>query len=281
MIDDLDLSLAAMLAGEALPASELANATITFAAPDKDWRAQGTGLELDVYLYKLLENRELRSLARRRRREPDGTVTDEQFPIRTECSYLITAWDKESTDSPAKREQLEHRLLGQVLYVLWRNPTIPRKYLLGVLANTQEIDPPVVSAQSDDLAVVPDFWTGLETYLRPAVTCRITLSLDLKLDVTGPMVRALDIRCNGDELFTIGGTVRTALPGSDLVAGCWIRVDELGRVSVTDEEGRFLVDGIAPGGYTLRARAVGFQEGVLPVTVPQPNGNYDLTLSPL
>ena len=61
MIEDLDTSLENMLKGEAVPGSELDQATISFAAPDKDWREKGASLELDIYLYRLLERRELRS----------------------------------------------------------------------------------------------------------------------------------------------------------------------------------------------------------------------------
>jgi len=187
LIRDLDTSLRRMLVGEAVPASELATATISFAVPDKDWRGQGTGLDLDVYLYRVIDNRELRSNAHRPVYNVDGSVTSEIFPSRIECSYIISAWNK-ATPIPGQENELqEHRLLSQVFYVLWRNPTMPSKYLVGLLANA-EIALPLVAGESEDMAAKPDFWSAIDSYVRPAITCRVTIALDLDLDVTGPMM---------------------------------------------------------------------------------------------
>ena len=51
LISDLDTSLKAMLTGEATPGSALAGASISFAAPTQTWQGQGTGMQVDAYLY--------------------------------------------------------------------------------------------------------------------------------------------------------------------------------------------------------------------------------------
>ena len=72
MISDLDQTLQRLLAGEAAAGSELATATILFAAPDKDWRAKASGLVLNIYLCRITENRDLRSGERRVTRGADA-----------------------------------------------------------------------------------------------------------------------------------------------------------------------------------------------------------------
>lgn len=282
MISDLDQTLQRLLTGEAAAGSELATATILFAAPDKDWRAKASGLVLNIYLCRITENRDLRSGERRATRGADGLVTVEPPPARIDCHYLLTAWNMAAPTPGAEREPQEHRLLSQALYVLLRNPSVPRVYLNGLLA-PQEIEPPLLSAQVEDsTANSPDFWSALGTYVRPAIVCRATLALDLRRDVTGPMVTSIVARTGeGDELVTIGGLVRSSGPPPHGVANAWVRVDETGRVCTTDAEGAFRVEGLRPGSYTLSVRATGFHEAVRSVIVPAPDGIYNVTISPL
>ena len=166
MIEDLDASLKAMLAGEAAAGSTLATAGISFAAPDPTWQGQGSGLQVDIYLYRVMDNRELRSNQRTTVLNPDGSVTTSLFPARVECSYIITAWEKGSDVAGIDKEISEHALLGEVLYVLWRNPVLPGEYLAGSLVNP-ELPLPVIAAESEDMAAKPDFWSALDTYVRP------------------------------------------------------------------------------------------------------------------
>jgi hypothetical protein len=278
MIQDLDISFEAFLTGEATPGSELAGATISFAVPDKDWRAVGTGLELDVYLYRIAENRELRSNERRRVNNPDGSMTVIDFPVRVECTYLITAWNKAAEIPGLEKEKQEHRLLSQVLRVLFRNPTLPRPYLSGLIASP-ELDLPMISAQAGDDGASPDFWSGLETYVRPSIHCRITLEMPLGLEATGMPVTTIAAHVGGEQVFVIGGTVRNdALPSRPPIADAWIRLDPGGRIFTTDRQGRFVIEGVPAGNHTLTVRAVGFQQGTRAITVP--DGPYDLFLVP-
>jgi hypothetical protein len=283
VIKDLSLSLKAMLTGEAALGSELAAATISLGAPDADWRSKGSGLMLDVYLYQVSENRELRTNERRIRPNADGTVTVERAPSRVECAYVVSAWSFATVNGgTAEPEEQEQRLLSQALAVLLRNPEMPRNYLVGLAI--QEIDLPVVTAQpGSGIGTSGDYWSSFETHLRPAIDCRVTVALDLKQDVTGPMVTTARVQYAPDEaLYLIGGIVRSSTASAP-IAGAWVRAGETGRTVVTDDLGRFVVDRVAGGPLTLAARAVGYQEGTPRlVTVPQePDGLYDLTLTPL
>jgi hypothetical protein len=280
MIRDLDTSLKSMLKGEAPAGSELAGANISFAAPDKTWQGQGKGLDLDVYMYRLLDNRELRSNDRRLTYNGDGTVTEELFPARIECSYIISAWNK-SADIPGLEKELqEHRLMSQVLYVLWRNPTMPPQYLVGLLSNA-EIALPMVAAENEDMAAKPDFWSALEVYVKPAITCRITIAMYLKLNDTGPIVTSTQTNVVTDQtIYAIGGTVRNANAPATTIPQAWVRLDASPRTYATDNQGNFIIDQIIPGLHVLTVRAVGFKEGTRQIRVPDPTGIYDVSLTP-
>lgn len=283
MIKDLSLSLKALLSGEAPLGSELKSATISLGAPNAAWRGHGSGLVLDVYLYQVTENRELRTTERRVRPNGDGTVTVEQAPARVECAYVLSAWNFATGGAgTAEPEEQEQRLLGQALAVLMRNPVVPRNRLVGLAA--QSIDLPMVTAQpGTGIGTSGDYWGSFETYLRPTVDCRVTLALDLRQDVTGPMVTTAQVTyAPGERRYAIGGVVRTSTLPSTGVPDAWVRVAETGATAVTDALGRFVLDRQPEGPATLTARAAGFQVGAPTVVqVPSSDGVYDLTLTPL
>ncbi len=285
MIEDLDASLKAMLAGEAAAGSGLATAGISFGAPDPAWQGQGSGLQVNVYLYRVIDNRELRSNQRSTVRNPDGSVTTSVFPARVECSYAITVWEKGSDVAGLEKELAEHALLGQVLTVLWRNPVIPAGYLAGSLANA-ELPPPVIAAESEDMAAKPDFWSALDTYVRPAITCRITLAVDLNNDVSGPPATTISTSLRrsgapgGDGLVQIGGVIRNAAVRDQTIPDAWILLDASVTV-VSDAAGAFLLSSVSPGPHRLTVRAVGFAQGGRTFSVPDPSGSYDVSLTPL
>jgi hypothetical protein len=294
VIKDLDLSLKAFIQGEATPGSELSKAFLSVGSPTANWQKSTApisgGLAVNLYLYRTLENTELRSNEPRILRNPDGTTSFQQAPHRIECSYLVTAWNFANNPGGPEPEQLEHRVLSQIFFVLLRNPTMPRKYLTGSLATqaaigegatAQEIDLPIVSARSDDLGGADsDFWTSMGAFLRPSINCKLTLAMDLSQAVSASM--ATTVQSNlviGDQLTMIGGTVRD--PGSNPIPNAWVVVDNQQTLLVTDANGQFLIDRITTGPHLLTVRAVGFQDATRAISVPQPTGEYDITLTPL
>jgi hypothetical protein len=286
MIDDLDASLKAMLSGEATPGSTLATADISFAVPDDTWQSQGSGMQVDVYLYRILDNRELRSNQRSIVMNPDGSVTTQLFPARIECSYIITAWEKGSEVAGIDKEPSEHALLSQILYILWRNPTLPAKYLTGTLANV-ELPLPIIAAETEDMAAKPDFWSALDTYVRPAITCRVTMEMDLNQDIVGSQATTIiatvlqDGNTSGDVVVEIGGVIRNAAVPTETIPNAWILLDSSLVTYMSDANGMFRIGGIAMGPHTLTVRAVGFGQAVRSFTVPDPSGIYDVSLTTL
>ena len=94
MIQDLDRTLQELLE-RGLPAAVVDQVTISFAAPSDQFPPTSVTLPaIDIFLYDVRENRDLRSnewLVDR----SGGTVTKKRPPVRVDCSYLVTAWPSE------------------------------------------------------------------------------------------------------------------------------------------------------------------------------------------
>lgn len=185
MIDDLDKTLEALLRHE-LPPTLVNQVTISFATPDDQFPPPSVTLPaLDLFLYDLRENRELRSnewLVER----SNGTVTQKRSPVRLDCSYLITAWASDSSTTPAHDE---HRLLGEVMKVLLRHSTIPAEVLQGSL---QGQDPPFPTGvlHPGRLQSLAEFWQALGGKPKTAFHYLVTIGVDVHPPlVVGPPVR--------------------------------------------------------------------------------------------
>src|SRR5215207_10417855 len=128
MIDDLDRTLEALLKRE-LPPGLVEQVAVTFATPNDQFPPASVALPaVDLFLYDVRENRELRRVEPRVERQ-NGVVVQTPPPVRIDCSYLVTAWVADGSSSALD----EHRLLGEVMRVLMRHPTLPDAILQGTL----------------------------------------------------------------------------------------------------------------------------------------------------
>jgi len=197
MIRDLDDSLKQFLTNQAAPGSLLQSADISFDLPDATWRGALTKLTVNLYLYDVRQNLQLRTNEPLIQRSPDGTRAIHRLaPARIDCAYCITAWSVANSDAVLE----EHRLLSQVLLVLLRNPTIPAGDLVGSL--TSQIPPyPTVVASQDGVKNQPEFWNALDQRLKPSLNYIVTLAmllddvpaqLPLVVDQLGLVVEHMD-----------------------------------------------------------------------------------------
>src|SRR3954465_15092758 len=107
MIDDLDRTLEELLK-HALPARLVESVSISFAAPDSQFPPAAVTLPaINLFLYDVRENRDLRSAEWMIERRENGTATRQRPPVRVDCSYLVTAWPSEAAPNAS---QDEHRL---------------------------------------------------------------------------------------------------------------------------------------------------------------------------
>lgn len=203
MIRDLDETIEQLLITRAPAGSELAGADISFDLPDADWRAGLEALTVNCYLYDIRENFDLRTVEPPVQRSADGTrAVRRRAPVRIDCAYCITAW------SPATDESVleEHRLLGQVLRVLLRHPTVPADVLQGSLAD--QIPPyPTIIASPDGVKNPPEFWGALDQQLKPSLNYVLTLAVSLDESpaeaAMPPVVE--EVRVEADDLSLFSG----------------------------------------------------------------------------
>jgi hypothetical protein len=198
MIDDLDRTLEVLLRQE-LPPTLVAQVMISFATPDDQFPPASVTLPaIDLFLYDVRENRELRSTEWLLARHSNGLVSKQRPPARVDCSYLITAWASQSSTTPA---QDEHRLLGEVIKVLLRHPTMPPEVLQGTLAG-QEPPLPANVLQPGLLQSLGEFWQALGGKPKAALHLSVTIGVEAYSPVeAGPLVRdtMLKIRQIGQE----------------------------------------------------------------------------------
>jgi hypothetical protein len=171
MLYDLDNTLAALLEQE-LPSELLATTQISFAAPDGE--SVGSKPAINLFLYDVRENLELRSGVDSFERRGDGTAVRLPPAVRVDCSYLITFWPRETGEQSSPRN--EHRYLGKVMTALLRHRKLPAAVLQGELAGQE---PPLhaVSLQSGYLSNMVGFWQAMGGKPRLAINYTVTISV--------------------------------------------------------------------------------------------------------
>ncbi|MGF6754533.1 DUF4255 domain-containing protein [Paraburkholderia sp. GAS42] len=177
MIEDLDKTLAALLRRELAPGlSE--QVQVSFEAPDDRFPPQSvTTPAIDLFLYDVRENLDLRSNDVFLGRDEDGSVHRQRMPVRVDASYLITAWPREGLANPAEDE---HRLLGEVMRALLRYRTLPQELLRGSLA-AGDLPLPVSALQPGRLQSLGEFWQAMGGKPKAAINYTVTLSVDVAM----------------------------------------------------------------------------------------------------
>jgi hypothetical protein len=195
MIDDVDRTIAALLKKELPP--ELGE-KISFATPDDQFPPPAvTPPAIDLFLYDIRENTELRSNEPVIQSNGNGTVTRRQAPVRVDFSYLVTAWPSHSLPDPA---QQEHWMLGEVMRVLLRHRRIPEEFLSGVLV-TQDPLLPTTTLHTSYLQSIGEFWQALGGKPKAALNYTVTVSVEISEPQQVRLVteKVVKIRTGGEE----------------------------------------------------------------------------------
>jgi hypothetical protein len=180
MINDLDETLKQLLIQKAgLDPSEV---DISFDIPTRDWSTPVTRPTINLYLFDIRENRQLRELDWDEESSIDGQVTRKRIPLRIDVSYMVTCWTSAVED--------QHRLLWRVLETFFRNTPLPDEVLQGQMNHLLRPARTEIAQPDGILKNVSDFWGALENQLRPAINVVITLELDLNQITVAPMVFA-------------------------------------------------------------------------------------------
>jgi hypothetical protein len=171
MLQLLTHTLKTILDDNSLP-QLVRDADIAFERPTESYNPNTRTINL--FLYDIRENTELRSNESVIVRQ-NGIATISRPPLRVSCSYLVTAW----IESGVAGEQAilnQHQLLGEVLKVFSRMPTIDEKFLQGDLKNSL-YPVSLVTAQTDLIRNPSEFWSAIGGKLRPSFTITATIAI--------------------------------------------------------------------------------------------------------
>ena len=218
MISHLDKTIEELLRRKVpLPS---ASYDISFDIPTKDWASKllKTKETINLYLYDIKENRELRTNEWQVNRKSDGTVDQEKPPVRIDLSYLITAWSPADVTPATEPAIDEHHLLSMILEALFKYPFIPSDVLQGALAM---IDPlpeiPATLAQSDGFKDQGQgqFWNAVDQFWKPSIQYVVTIPLDLHETTTSTMVATKIVEYGfivPTRILSIHPTIREDIP---------------------------------------------------------------------
>ena len=269
---DLDEALRTLLKRE-LERHGFEGVDIAFDAPATDWSAKLTNPTVNLFLYDLREN-VAESEATTRNVRINGAVMSAPPPLRLEVTYSITAWTKAVQD--------EHRLLSQVLAIVFSHVSLPADLLEGRLASASMLRAieAEVGRPKEEKA---DFWTSIGGRYKASIDYAVKLEVESGATFTrGPEVRSQTVRLGlkdgpartVEELHRFGGVVRDR--DGEPAADAWVALPDLGRVASTDRDGRFVFDSMRPGDYVVAARTATGEEASGTATVP--GGGVDLEL---
>ena len=275
MLADLDETLRVLLKRE-LGRHGFDGVDVAFDAPARDWSSQLSGPTVNLFLYDLRESHDFRPTDWQTDRS-NGRHREIRPPMIMECSYAVTAWTQAVED--------EHRLLSQVLGVLFAFPQLPADALAGRLAETAQrfaIEGKIGQPKSDGKA---DFWSAVGGQYKASLDYVVTLACESGVAYErGPEVRTQTMgtriadapASTITEMHRFGGKVVDA-DGQPL-PDVWVTLPALGQFASSDPQGRFLLRRVPPGKHKLIARTRTGAEAKAEIAVP--GATLDLTVAP-
>jgi Pvc16 N-terminal domain/Carboxypeptidase regulatory-like domain len=273
MIDDVSNALRLILDDKAIESAckELFDATVRFDRPTEQFKPDGS--TVDLFLYDLRENTEMRSnepLIERR----NGKAFIQRPPLRVACSYLVTAWPQSEKENSLFEEQ---RMLSQAIQVFSYYPTIPAKFFpKDSPLRTQQPPLPMMITQMEGVKDPADFWSAIGGKLRPSFVVTVTISLPIfdpnepegeplvgsrKIDTgerTSSSGRGISAKTSNSTevpalMFSLSGTVTdaegVAVKGAKEIV---VTISELGMNATADVNGRYDLGQVPKGRYNLR-----------------------------
>ena len=162
MIDDVDAALKTLLT----PGAAEQGAEVSLEAPTREWSAHRSSPTLDLYLFDIREDLDLRSVGREPVRDGDVVVARRVPPRFFRLSYLLTAWTSRPED--------EHRILADALATLVVHDVLPRSSLSGWLAEQDSAVQVEVALPFTEDRSLSDLWTALGGELKPSLDVVVT-----------------------------------------------------------------------------------------------------------
>src|SRR3954453_16304771 len=272
MLADLDETLRALLKDE-LERHGFEGVDIAFDAPSRDWSGQLSKPAVNLFLYDLREAEGLRS-SEWSRVNKDGRRHETRPPMVMECSYAVTAWTQAVED--------EHRLLSQVLAILFAYPQLPEERLNGRLMNGSQ-PWPVKGRIGQGKGEKSDFWSAVGGQYKVSLDYVVRLAVESGARrERGPEVRTQTIRTSRSdnpsrtvlEMHRSVGRIRDKK--GEPLRDVWVTLPDVGIWASSNAEGRFTFDRLPPGSHRLLARTADGREADAQLVVP--GGGVDLVI---
>ncbi len=248
-----------------------ADVAIAYEAPIKSWVAARTGPTIDLFLYDVRENTDLRK-GGLETTKVNGRGQVRMPPRRFDLCYLVSVLSTEVHD--------EHLVLWRLLLTLLKNPILPIELLSESL---RKADVPItIKLEPPDGAPKPlEVWSAFELPPRPSLCMVVTVPADLEIAFDAPLVltRTARYRHVHDQLagveqrHHIGGVVRGR--GGAPVAGATVARAGSTDLAITNAEGAFTITDIPDGSVTL---SVTHESRSRTVTFALPSESYQIVL---
>jgi Pvc16 N-terminal domain/Carboxypeptidase regulatory-like domain len=264
MLADLDETLRGLVRAE-LERHGFEGVDIAFDAPSREWSGQLSKPTVNIFLYDLREAESLRT-SEWSRMKRDGRTVEGRPPMVMECSYAVTAWTQAVED--------EHRLLSQVLGILFAFPELPQDRLNGRLANGSQAFP-IKARIGQGKGEKSDFWSAVGGQYKVSLDYVVRLSVESGARLErGPEVRTQTVRTamtDGPprailEMHRTAGRVQDK-KGTPL-ANVWVTLPDVGTWTATKPDGGFYFNRLPPGKHRLLARTADGREAVAQLEVP-------------
>jgi uncharacterized protein DUF4255/carboxypeptidase family protein len=257
---------------------------ITFEAPTKERIERLTRPTLNLFLFDVQENTDLRQSSFQNTKQ-NGRIERHMLLRRFDLRYMVSALTTSVED--------EHALLWRALLTLVQHPVIPRELLGGEL---RAIEPPLSTRMMQTTEGQNQFslWTALGAQPRPALYYIVTAPVDMHMTIDAPLVLTRTARYghrHGEKSapesgIQVGGVVCN--PAGEPLAGIRVALEGSALESQTNTEGRFVLRGVSSGGVRLRVTRADGSHKIVPVQVPeslpgaapQPESSYDIVLEP-
>ena len=264
MLADLDETLRGLLRSE-LERHGFEGVDIAFDAPAREWSGQLSKPTVNVFLYDMREAEGLRtsewSAIKR-----DGRVREGRPPMVMECSYAVTAWTQAVED--------EHRLLSQVLAILFAFPELPQDKLNGRLANGSQAWP-IKARVGQGKGEKSDFWSAVGGQYKVSLDYVVRLSVESGAQLErGPEVRTQTVRtrlADGPpraivEMHRTAGRIKDGQ--GEPLANVWVTLPDVGSWTASAADGRFFFNRLPAGSHRLLARTADGREAIAQLDVP-------------
>lgn len=263
MLADLDETLRDLLKDE-LERHGFEGIDIEFDAPSREWSGQLSKPTVNLFLYDLREAENLRASEWNPTSSGNRRV-ETRPPMVMECSYAVTAWTQAVED--------EHRLLSQVLAILFAYPQIPEDRLNGRLVNGSQ-PWPIKGRIGQGKGEKSDFWSAVGGQYKVSLDYVVRLSVESGArKERGPEVRTQTIRTTmTDAPRTIlemhRSTGRVQDKAGQPLADVWVTLPDLGAWASSTPQGTFRFDRLPPGLHRLIARTADGREADALLQVP-------------